>query len=59
MTSGAYGWTLGGACGVAMVEPDLLELDGTLDVTVTCGARAVPATLSARPFYDPDGTRLR
>ena len=29
------------------------------DVEVEIAARRVPARLSARPFYDPDGARLR
>lgn len=59
VTSGAYGWTLGGACGVALVDPrEALEGD-SIRVTVTCGVTPVPATLSTEPFYDPTGSRLR
>ena len=61
VTSGAYGWTVGGACGVALVDPgEALEPDdGTVDVTVSCGGTPVPATLSSEPFFDPTGSRLR
>lgn len=59
VTSGAYGWTLGGACGVALVDAREV-LDGApTRVTVTCGVTPVPATLSTQPFYDPTGSRLR
>jgi glycine cleavage system aminomethyltransferase T/glycine/D-amino acid oxidase-like deaminating enzyme len=61
VTSGAYGWTVGGACGVALVdERETLRLDeDAIHVTVTCGKTPVSATLSAKPFYDPSGSRLR
>jgi len=61
VTSGAYGWTIGGACGVALVEErETLWLDeDPIQITVTCGKTPVPATLSAKPFYDPSGSRLR
>ncbi len=59
VTSGAYGWTLGGACGVAVVEAGEPLGDDLVQVTVLCGARRVPATLSSQPFYDPTGSRLR
>jgi glycine cleavage system aminomethyltransferase T/glycine/D-amino acid oxidase-like deaminating enzyme len=61
VTSGAYGWTVGGACGVALVDGrEAPETDGVpIRVTITCGATPVPATLSAEPFYDPTGSRLR
>ena len=59
VTSGAYGWTLRGACGVALVDArEPLEGD-PIRVTVTCGVTPVPATLSTAPFYDPTGSRLR
>ena len=58
VTSGAYGWTLGGACGLALLEASVDP--GQLgEVTVQCGSPQVPATLSEKPFYDPDGSRLR
>jgi 4-methylaminobutanoate oxidase (formaldehyde-forming) len=59
VTSGAYGWTLGGACGIALVDARE-ELGGNpIRVTVTCGVTPVAATLSTEPFYDPTGSRLR
>ena len=62
VTSGAYGHTLGAAVGFALLEAppqDFAELlsSGAVEVDIA-GSRA-PATLSARPFYDPDGARLR
>jgi len=55
VTSGAYGHTLGAAVGLAFAEAD--ALDGAWEVAVA-GDR-VPARVSARPFYDPDGARMR
>jgi glycine cleavage system aminomethyltransferase T/glycine/D-amino acid oxidase-like deaminating enzyme len=61
VTSGAYGWTVGGACGVALIDEDETQGldDGRCVVTVTCGTTRVPATVSPQPFYDPRGSRLR
>lgn len=61
VTSGAYGWTLGGACGVAIVDArEPLERDGDpIGVSITCGVTPVPASLSTQPFYDPTGSLLR
>lgn len=60
VTSGAYGWTLGGACGLALIdEHEARQLgDEPCSVTVDCASTPVPATLSPRPFYDPTGARL-
>lgn len=54
--SGAYGHTLGAACGVCTVAADV-EPGAGFHVDVM-GTR-VPATLSAQPFYDPSGSRMR
>jgi glycine cleavage system aminomethyltransferase T/glycine/D-amino acid oxidase-like deaminating enzyme len=61
VTSGAYGWTVGGACAVALIdEEEARQLaDGQSPITVTCGTTSVPATLSLQPYYDPTGRRLR
>jgi 4-methylaminobutanoate oxidase (formaldehyde-forming) len=61
VTSGAYGWTLGGACGVAIIDArEALEReDDPIQVSIICGVTPVPAVLSAEPFYDPTGSRLR
>lgn len=56
MTSGAYGHTLGRAVGIAQVETSA-PLDGSF--SVLCRGRQVAATVSRRPFYDPEGERLR
>ncbi len=56
VTSGAYGYTLGAACGLCNVTADV-EPGSGFHVDVM-GAR-VPATISARPFYDPTGSRMR
>ena len=62
VTSGAYGHTLGAAVGLVALEgaPDALdEIVAAGDVEVEIAGEQVPARISARPFYDPDGTRLR
>jgi glycine cleavage system aminomethyltransferase T/glycine/D-amino acid oxidase-like deaminating enzyme len=62
VTSGAYGHHLGRALALATLEdPAAMDADalagGGFEVDVA-GVR-VPATVSARPFYDPDNERLR
>ena len=58
VTSGAYGWTIGGACGVGLVDP-VVSLDSFEGgATVLCGTQRVPITVSGTPFYDPSGSRL-
>ncbi len=60
----SYGWTLGAAVGLAMVEaapgasvtPTWLSA-GTWEVDVA--GRRVPATVSLRPFYDPANARIK
>ena len=61
--AGSYGWTLGSAVGLAMVEaggepvtPDWLA-DGTWEVDIA-GSR-YPAEVSLRPMYDPTSARIR
>ena len=60
--AGAYGHTLGGSVGLATIEwapgvtADWLAEGG---FTVSIAGRTYPATLSIRPFYDPDRTRVR
>jgi 4-methylaminobutanoate oxidase (formaldehyde-forming) len=61
--SASYGWTLGGAVGLAMVSADggpagqaWLD-DGEWSVQI--GDRIVPARVSLRPMYDPAGERVR
>ncbi|GAA4120905.1 FAD-dependent oxidoreductase [Knoellia locipacati] len=60
--SASYGWTLGGAVGLASATSDgpvtKAWLDeGTWEVDVA-GTR-VPATVSLRPMYDPTSARVR
>ena len=63
MTSGAYGHTLGAACGLGVVTADVaaaaVAADGHAHVEVDCAGRLVDATVSIRPFYDPSNSRLR
>jgi 4-methylaminobutanoate oxidase (formaldehyde-forming) len=56
MTSGAYGHTIGAACGLGIVTTDAVSAEG---IEVDCAGQLVPATLSTRAFHDPTGARLR
>ncbi|MHB8469288.1 MAG: GcvT family protein [Gaiellaceae bacterium] len=56
VTSGAYGHTLGGAVGIALLAAGT-PLDGEFAVDVA--GTLVPADVSARAFYDPSGARMR
>ena len=63
VTSGAYGHTLEAAVGLAFIEaPSPDDLDAITDsprIEVSVAGRPVPATLGAKPFYDPGGERMR
>ena len=63
LRSASYGWTLGAAVGLAMVDGDGAAVDRAwLDSgawTVQIGDRIVPAAVSLRPRYDPAGQRIR
>ena len=50
VASGGYGYTLGGAVGLAWVHGDVPE---DAPVTVEVRNRSVPATISSKPFYLP------
>ena len=62
VTSGTYGFTLGGGVGLAWVHgPDGVD-DAWLDSgewRVEIRDRLVPASVHARAFYDPSGARAR
>ncbi len=55
-TSGAYGHTLGAACGLAMLDADASAGD---DYLVDIAGTLVPATVSDEAWYDPDHARMR
>lgn len=55
VTSGSYGHTLGAAVGIALVKR---ETDAG-PVLVRIKGQDVPAVLSAKPFYDPTGSRMK
>ncbi len=62
--SASYGFTLGGAVGLAMVaSPDGAPVDTAWladgQWSVRVGTAVHPAIVSARPLYDPQGLRLR
>ena len=63
VTSGAYGYTLGGAVGLGFVDAETYDAvasePGSTAGAVDVAGRLVPATLSATPFYDPSNERLR
>jgi len=62
VTSGAYGHTLGAAVGLALIEAapdDAARIVASGEVAVDVAGVRVPATLSDKAFYDPDGERMR
>ena len=62
LRSASYGFTLGGAVGLAMIDADepidQRYLDSG-DWTVRIGEKIVPAVASLRPLYDPAGARVQ
>ena len=59
----SYGYTLGGAVGLAMVEAGE-PINAGVPVVRNVGGRdrrhaATRAVVSMRPLYDPDNTRIR
>ncbi len=60
--SASYGFTLGGAVGLAMIDADEAIDQAYLDSgewTVQIGAAVYPAAASLRPMYDPGNKRIR
>lgn len=60
--SASYGWTLGGAVGIASVTTDAPVTKTWLDAgtwAVDVAGTLVPATVSLRPLYDPTSARVR
>ncbi|MEZ5817419.1 MAG: FAD-dependent oxidoreductase [Hyphomicrobiaceae bacterium] len=62
ISSGAFGFTLGGAVGLGYVpcaadEADAAILSPRYEIEVA--GRRIPATPSLKPFYDPAGRRTR
>ena len=60
--AGSYGFTLGGAVGLAMVDADVPVDQAWIDAgewTVEVADRLVPARVSLRPMYDPTNARIR
>ena len=58
----SYGWTLGGAVGLAMISADVPVDQAWCDAgawEVEVAGRRVPATASLRPMYDPRSERVR
>jgi len=59
----SYGWTLGGAVGLAMISSSGQPIDQAYldsgEWTVQIGERIYPARASLRPFYDPGNKRIR
>jgi heterotetrameric sarcosine oxidase gamma subunit len=59
--SASYGFTLGGAVGLAMIDADEPISQAYLDAgewTVQIGSAVYPATVSLRPIYDPQNERI-
>jgi glycine cleavage system aminomethyltransferase T/glycine/D-amino acid oxidase-like deaminating enzyme len=60
--SASYGFTLGGAVGLAMIEAGEPVSQGYLDAgdwTVQIGDAVYPAVASLRPMYDPSNKRIQ
>jgi len=57
ITSSAYGYSVGCPLALALVSADLTRPDLPVDVEVD--GRLHPARIVQRPFYDPDGKRMR
>jgi len=60
--SASYGFSLGGAVGLAMIDADEPIDRAYLDSgewTVQIGAAVYPAVVSLRPMYDPGNKRIR
>ena len=58
----SYGHTLGGAVGLAMIEPKVIVDDDYLQSghwEVEIGDRRFPCSVSARPLYDPQMARIK
>jgi len=58
----SYGFTLGGAVGLVMIDADEPIDQAYLDAgewTVQIGAAVYPAVASLRPMYDPGNKRIR
>jgi len=56
VTSGAYGHTIGSACGLGYVVADV---DAGTEFVIDCAGSIVPAEVSEVAFYDPGNERLR
>jgi glycine cleavage system aminomethyltransferase T/glycine/D-amino acid oxidase-like deaminating enzyme len=62
MRSASYGFTLGGAVGLAMIDADEPITQKYLDSgswTVQIGEAVYPAIASLRPLYDPSSARVQ
>ncbi len=67
LRSASYGFTLGGAVGLAMVDAGAVEAGRAVDSefvasgdwTVQVGNAIVPARVSLAPMYDPRSERVR
>jgi glycine cleavage system aminomethyltransferase T len=62
LRAASYGFTLGGAVGLAMLDADVAIDQEYLDSgewTVQVGDATYPAVVSLRPLYDPSSKRVR
>jgi 4-methylaminobutanoate oxidase (formaldehyde-forming) len=60
--AGAYGHTLGGAVGLAVVEDEAgipASAIGEWQLEVEIAGRRYPVKASLRPMYDPDRLRIK
>jgi 4-methylaminobutanoate oxidase (formaldehyde-forming) len=62
LRSASYGHTLGGAVGLAMIEPDVAVDESYLSSgrwEVEIAGKLYPAKVSLKPLFDPDMLRIR
>lgn len=56
MTSGSYGYTIGRACGIGIIDADCPD---DAEFSVDCGGTRVAVDVSPQPFYDPMNERIK
>jgi len=60
--SGSYGYTLGGAVGLFMIEADQPVDQAYIDAgtwEIDIAGKTYPATVSLKPLYDPENRRIK
>jgi aminomethyltransferase len=58
ITSSDRGYFLGSALGLAYLAPEVVDAEASVEIAQE-GAVVAAGTVTGKPFYDPDGLRLR